>query len=458
MTKNVISQAGIFGFGPQGSEEVLASTFYRHKSRDIDLAPVDDVRMGPPEIGGVPVPTFPYKVGALAAGGATLSPRLEDTFGWLLYGAMGDVSTSGSPSGISYPEIVMQRQTLSAGAKTISTKLTSPTTPTKLIVRGWRDGSTPLTGNVVIHGTSSGSPAESVTLSDQDEVQTSLTWSAITSVDLPAYINNAFDAVSIGWIDTDMREHTFKFLAADNYWLPYMSFRKLIPAGRSGVTFGEEFVDCKVLGMNFQLGNEDPIAARVDVMGKTFNFVDDPAGSWTWGNTYETYSSIPLGCVPGGYIMVPSFGDTPLPITGATVGIQNAPLDVRQIRNFGSPFLDDIPIVTRQLVFDVTCKWYDPTLYRAIQTNSKVGTTWSSLPFVKSLDIMAYSPAYAPSTNSPYGLRIQSDSVLWQLAGGVRLAGNELVQMRLTGVAIDSSGNYASLGLINKKESYDWPS
>ena len=67
----------------------MATTYYRHRAVDIDLSILDDVRLGQLEVGGIPVPTFPYKAGVMVGGGATIQPRLEDTVGWLLYGALG---------------------------------------------------------------------------------------------------------------------------------------------------------------------------------------------------------------------------------------------------------------------------------------------------------------------------------------------------------------------------------
>jgi len=458
----VIAQAGVFGFGPQGTMGTIASTFYRHKAGDIDLAPVDDVRTGPPEIGGVPVPTIPYKAGSLAAGGATIYPRLENTLGWLLYGSMGGYTVSGSGGGgVGFPEVCMGRVYLKVATQVVTRGLTSPTSGsgTKVIIKGYRDGAAPLTGNVIIRGTTSGSPVqETIALSDKNEVLSTYIWQTVTQVDLPAWINSdGNDAVSVGWYDTSMRQHKFAFNSTNNSLIPWMSFRKLIPGSSNSPTFGEQFVDCKVLGMTFTLPNEGLIGARVDAMGRTFEFVDTPDQSWSWANTYEDYTSIPIGCTVGGYISVPSYGDRPLPVVACTVGIQNAPLDIRQERTYGSPDLEDITITGRQLVFDVTCKWRDPSLYRAIQTNSRTGTVWSTVPFVKSLDVYARSPSFAVGGNSPYALRIESDSVMWQLAGGVRLVGNQMVAVRMQGVALDTNGNYARMSLINRVVQYLWP-
>ena len=90
------SNAGVFGFGLQvdGAKDGAIATWHRHQAADIDLGIVDDVRLGPPEIGGIPTPTFPYKAGYVVGGGATVYPRLEDVIGWLLLGTLGDASVA----------------------------------------------------------------------------------------------------------------------------------------------------------------------------------------------------------------------------------------------------------------------------------------------------------------------------------------------------------------------------
>jgi hypothetical protein len=92
---SITAQAGVLGFGIQagGAKGGSVTNWYKHRSADIDLAVMDDARIGPPEIGGVPTPTIPYKAGVAVSGGATIYPRLENTFGWLLLCALGDCST-----------------------------------------------------------------------------------------------------------------------------------------------------------------------------------------------------------------------------------------------------------------------------------------------------------------------------------------------------------------------------
>jgi len=90
----VTSRTGLFGFGQQADESTDPTKWYKHKAAAIDLAIVDDTQVFPSEIGGVPVPSGMFKAGVSAGGGATLYPRLEDTFGHLLFAAFGKVTTT----------------------------------------------------------------------------------------------------------------------------------------------------------------------------------------------------------------------------------------------------------------------------------------------------------------------------------------------------------------------------
>lgn len=90
----VTAQTGLFGFGQQASEAADPTKWYKHKAVAIDLALIDDTRVFPMEVGGNPVPTGMFKAGVSVGGGATIYPRLEDTFGHLLFAALGKVTTT----------------------------------------------------------------------------------------------------------------------------------------------------------------------------------------------------------------------------------------------------------------------------------------------------------------------------------------------------------------------------
>jgi len=357
----VIAQTGVFSFGPQAAKETVAATFYQHRATDIDLAAVSDDRLGPPEVGGIPTPTIPYRAGLLCTGGALINPRLESTLGWLLYGAVGACTT---------------------------------------------------TGNLNVFGTAS----------------------------------------------TGEFCHTFKFNSLTAA-VPYMTMRKKIPGQLSTEISGETFMDCKVVGFTLSLPNDGLINARVDVIGRTVEYTDSTGvAAWTYGNTnMEDYQSIPIGSITAGYVQIPGYSASDMPITAAQITLQNAPLDMRQERVFGSPYIDDITVVGRALTADVVVKWQDANLYRSILTGATNATVWTAIPFVSNLDVYTRSPANVAGKSFPYELRIKAPKVMWQMVGGIRLAGNQALMMRLTGTAIASATDYCSFTLGNMETVYTWP-
>jgi hypothetical protein len=361
---SIVAQAGIFGFGPQAGKEVSASTLYKHRASDIDLAAISDDRLGPPEVGGTPVPTVPYRAGIIAAGGATIAPRLENTFGWLLQGVAGDCTTS---------------------------------------------------SNEDVFGTTA----------------------------------------------TDFYHHEFAFDTTSEGYVPWMTFYKEIPAATSTDRFGETYEDCKVVNMTLTLPNDGLIQSRIDVIGRmadnTTQWEDNP--SKVFGNTdYEDFESIPIGSNTGGYIQIPDFSGEDLPVVQATVSFQNAPLDIRQEKVYGSPYLEDVTIIGRALTLDMVVKWQDASLYRSILTGSTTATTWQCAPFVSDLDIYGLTCEDSLGAGTPWQIRVTAPKVMYQLAGGIRLAGNEAVMMRLTGTAIKGTEDYFTIHLGNTTASYVWPS
>lgn len=349
----VTAQAGTVGFGAQPAKGVQATTWYRHRATMVDLAILDPVNEGAPEVGGLPVPTFPYKTGPQVGGGLTLQPRFEDTLGWLLYGCLGDVATDEDPNG------------------------------------------------------------------------------------------------------SGIYNHVFKMLAGQETYVPWMSFRKQIPRKDNAPAsdLGEIYNDCKVLGFTLQLPNQEPLTARVDVSGRTFALDTDPT-LWTWDNTFEHWQSIPVACAVGGFLKIDG---EEMPVVNASVGFQNVPLDPRQERVYGDPFLEDITILQRRMQYEMTVKWNNPVLYQDIVANG--GTEWSSAPKTGSFDVKAVSSVNMDGEDEPYSIRFQANEVMMSQVGGVTLAGNQAVMMRFTGTALeaDTALNFCNITLRNKATGYVWP-
>lgn len=96
---SINAQSGVFSFAPQpskvgnGTFTVSARTWYRFRTPSISGGGVQMQQMMPLEMGGPLVPSGVYKAGAGYAAEVELVPRLENTLGFLLYGALGNVSS-----------------------------------------------------------------------------------------------------------------------------------------------------------------------------------------------------------------------------------------------------------------------------------------------------------------------------------------------------------------------------
>jgi hypothetical protein len=351
---SVTAASALLGFGPQAAMGEEPENWYQHRATMIDLDVIDETREGAPEIGGVPVPTFPYKSGPAVAGGFTLQPRLEDTLGWLLYGMLGSVASEADPY-------------------------------------------------------------------------------------------------------SDAYDHVFGFATEPSY-VPWMSFRKHIPAKEADLDtdLGQIFKDCKIIGGSLALPNDSPLTMRIDALGCQFE-LDHSPNEWSWANAnLESWDSIPVACVTDGWIKI---GGVELPVVAATVGFQNVPLDPRQERIYGSPWLEDVTIVHRRLAFDLTVKWNNPDLYAEVLTGNAVGTEWSAQPKVASFQVKTVSSINMTGQDEPWSLIIDASNIMMGHVGGIGLAANQSILLRFAGVALETDPDvpYATYTLRNLAESYEWP-
>lgn len=480
-----IAQAGLLGFGPQFALGSTPSLWQYHKATDIDLSAMDDQRLGPPEVGGRPLPTIPYKGGITVGGGFTINPRLEGSLGWLLYGALG--KKAAAVAGLVQTGIVIETliTTGSSGTDTIAstTVLVNEGTPSKVVVRlRVPDDVTTYTPTVTVTGTAVGDGAQTETfnmttgpttgsgqrmvgIKSFETIVGGKVFKTVTSVALAKAPVGSICYISVGYEDSVLKSHLFTIDTTDPAMVKWMGFRKLVPRGSdTSLPYGEQYQDCKVMTYGMTLPNDGLINARVDTLGRLFTMADDPfnasAGVWAHGiPSTEDYQSIPIGCNVAGYIRIPMFSSDELPVINATTIFSNTPLDLRQLRVYGSPYLKDVAVVGRAFTFDMTVMWESPELYKAILGNSKVATEWSAQPFTSRMDVYAQAPGLATGANAPYGIHVEATKVMMAIQGGIRLAGNQSVLMRLTGTALDVSGDYVQITLDNLKSDADylWP-
>lgn len=511
----VTAQAGIFGFGPQSAKEVEATTFYRHKATLIDLGVMDDIRVGPLEIGSGPFPTFPYKAGYVVGGGVELQPRLEDSIGWLLYAALGDVATvDASPvfthtfKPLAADQAFVRWMTLRKyipmkegdantdlgekymDCKPVSLTLTLPndapiTARWDFMGRNYELISDFAAGTPAVANTTSLVRASNVvTVVIDDEIGFVNGQNIVIAGVTDASFNGTFPIIEI--VDslavTSLSRTSNKVTCDTTLSHGLETGDTVTITGATEPEFNGTFV-VEVVDVDtfefVQIGADDtatgtPLVGVTRTRSFKYNQVAandtatvqgtatfTPLGeAWTWANAYEDWGSIPVGCELGGYIKFTGGGLTnaELPVVGARVTFSNQNLDIRQEKVYGSPFLEDITIIQRQVTFDVTIKWNDPQLYKALTTGSITGTEWSSSPLTGELNIAMVGSGVIPTSNTKFELDITAPEIMWQMNGPIQLAGGQAIIMRFTGTALEAPGeDYVRFVLKNGTSAYTWP-
>jgi len=344
----VLASTGVLSYGKQSAKGSTATTWYRHRATDIDFGPVQTMAAIPLEVGGTVVPTGSYKQGAYVAGGATLHPRMEGDFGWIMEGLMGSVSTDGGPVGDTY-------------------------------------------------------------------------------------------------------DHTFKFNSANPHDVPWMSVRKFIPGSDS---LGEIGTDCKVASATMTFPQNGIMQARIDWIGRTPSWDDDP--SFSYADAFEDYTSIPVTSMTASSIKLPEFSASELPVTALTVTMTNNLTTPQQEMVIGSQHPDDFTVVSRAATIRATVKWADPDLYQTIYTGTTSGVAWDDACYYSDFEAIVLSP-YNITGSTPYRMEIDASNVAWQVDGPVRLAGGDLLMLNLMGTVVeaDSGDEYIQFMMRNGQEDYD---
>jgi len=474
------SGAGILGFGPQAGKgvPVVDGSWYRHKALQVGLGIVDGQQIGPQEVGGRPLPGSPYKSGVSVGGAVTINPRLENSLGWLLFGALG-YQQPAPKAGVNFTS-VLDRTLLTSGSQTISTGITAPPSARKLVVRVWKGDTQTFTGAVTIAGTggpetfdfSAGATGgqREVGLVAKESIVGNSSFTTVTSIVVSGTaLSDIY--ISVGWEDTATYANVFTLDPLHPARVKWMGFRKFVPGGdddSADYGLGETYDDCKILGLGMTLPNDGLISSQLSILGRTFRMEEDPtwgitsgsAGGWNVANgEFETYESIPIGCQTAGYIQIPAFDGIELPVLNGAITIANAPIDARYERIFGSPYMQGVTIGSRSIAVDLTVVWRNPDLYRMILTGSRTGLEWSAKPFTTRVDILAESPDYIPGTHVKYGIRAELANVMLAMQGAIPLAGNEAIAMRFSGVALDvPTEDYAQFTLTNAVNGYTWAS
>ena len=255
------------------------------------------------------------------------------------------------------------------------------------------------------------------------------------------------------------------FNPVDPESMKWVSLRKVVP-GPSGTAdnFGEVVQDARVAALAFRADAGEPLQVTATFVGR------EPSGSltgvdaWTWANTFEAVTSIPLSHTIT--IKLPDFSADALKAIRADVVITNRttrPVPGEEIV-VGSQFPDDFVILEQTLSIALTLKWENPDLYQQILHNNQTEVggiiPWSGEVRASDFEMISQSPGNIPGFTSPYRLRIYAPQVSLAVGDGpVRLQGGRFIVFQVVGTAMAQAAvsDYFTIELDNAVASYTWP-
>ena len=477
--------------------------FWRHKAMDIDIGPQQDQRTFPLEVGGIITPTGAYKAGAFGAGGATLNPRLENSFGKLIKGAFGVAETTAS--GPIYSDNLITKGSAAANSKgmAVVTKAASTVYSCGLITVPANAKRTVL--KVVFDQVSfSASGPYNVVVFDGANTQNFDLVAALASVDVDTngsgvaliYGTTAMSAgpqtftvttpniladtgnnplysiwISVGFIYDDAAAaygHKFSMNQANAQTAPWYQIRVVVPHPTLGQELGLEMLDNRLSSLRINFPQNGLVTARPDFTGREPRMVDGcylPANGY-WNSSCpglgwqvaEDYQSVPVSCVLEGGITIPggtlfSSGLDPVEVsfTNFSVTYGNNTTTPQQEMIVGQYFPEDFVMLSRAVTYQGTVKWRDSYLYQKLfKLTVGTGKVWSPVVFTSPLFCKAVSPNNMSATlASQWAYYMYAKRVVWAIDRPPVLAGGEIVTVQVTGTVIDNGGTYGWGILVN---------
>jgi len=328
---------------------------------DLSLAPVKNVDQLPPEIGGVALPTGQFTTGIWAEGPISLIPRLDNRFGWIMYAAMGQVSSVSNQK--------VEDLTLIGGAGTAT---------------------------------------------------------------------------------TGVYTHIFSPILTDQYFIPWLSARRLLPHLTAGERVGEVFQDGRVATFTINGAAAAPVTVDTTFLArvKQSNYVFEINPSWS--ATYDDLSDFAVASCDG-HVKI---NDVSYQATAVSINLVNQLLPPQQSLVIGSVTPVDFPNLQRQLTIAVTFLVENYDLYLSTFTGATVDASASSgenvacTIYQADVDVMLASQTAigaSGDTSEPFRLRVVSnqdaDNVSWT-PRPVRVVPNRPVVMQLIGTVTAASSGY----------------
>lgn len=257
--------------------------------------------------------------------------------------------------------------------------------------------------------------------------------------------------------------HLFGFQDADEFSIPYLTTRRLLPHDTPASEVGEIIQDARIGAFTLNVMGQQIVTARIDMLGRMKAAVPlDIFPGWATP-TYDADDTFMVTSCAGSVQLSITDGEpsalTSFDVRTASLIWTNNLLPPQAGARVGSPHPRDFPVLSRNIGVNVIVYVADYDLY--VQTfggpdSPVTDTGWSCTPLKGDIDVTLQSPAEIGTTGEFYQLRYLTTqgNVNWMTRPLV-LVPNQPVLLQMTGmIAPVSSGRPFYIYLQNDTAAY----
>lgn len=266
--------------------------------------------------------------------------------------------------------------------------------------------------------------------------------------------------------DTGIHTHKFRFESDDQYFVPWLSLRRMLPHTTAAERVGEIFQDGHVASLMFGAQAAAPLVAQMGFLArvKQTDYVFNANPSWA-AATYDGFHNFGVtNC--DGFVMV---NGVEFKAVGVSIALANQLLPPQQSLHIGSMHPLDFPCLGRALQVTATFLVEDWDLYVSMFAGENVDVSTPTSAnvgcpvYTADLDVMIASQELIGATAEPYRIRVRSDhagasdNTAWAVQA-VQLAPNRPVVMQIIGTILGvDTGDPINVYVQNAQASYALP-
>jgi hypothetical protein len=214
--------------------------------------------------------------------------------------------------------------------------------------------------------------------------------------------------------------------------LPWVSIVKANYQDSVNGNFAEVYTDCRVESLGLTIPSRGLVTCQAQIVGMTTQGDDS--------YVFPAVDSSPCFVTSANPSLITGAGAplaTMVTLGGSTFSLLSASFQMQNQYStdeyaIGSPFLQGITLLQRQLHVSLDVYVKDPTLYRKIYQNGGA-QNWSPVIYRDALSVQSVSASEIPTFTNPYSLTVQTPVTDFTLMP-ISLAGAQLVRATITGV------------------------